>query len=135
MEKLELMKKFMQTFVGNGFYLIIKDGGYFIVHTIEIYQKEDESCPLSSLPMGDYFMRLLVRDSRGRDAAVLCDWSMDLLQSLLESYEYAREAGYDCLLMVRSPLNPDEWLIMWGDKMQNYVKVGNNRKNALEYIS
>jgi hypothetical protein len=115
MSKLDLMKQFMNTFVGKGFHLVIKDKNKFYVHTIEIFQKIDDSCPLKNIPLGDYFLRLSVRDENDRDVFILCSWSEQLLQNLLEHAVHAKEAGYDAITMVRSPLETDGWLLMWGD--------------------
>ncbi|MBC7130143.1 hypothetical protein H5T51_02840 [Candidatus Bathyarchaeota archaeon] len=133
MEKLELMKEFMQKFVGGGFHLIIKDENYYRVHTIEIYQKTDDSCPLKDLPIGDYFLRLLVMDKQGRRAALLCDWSPQLLQNLLKHYKYAKEAGYNVILMQQSPINPNDWIILWGDNIQN--KIDTKPAETPRYVS
>jgi hypothetical protein len=116
MSKLELMKQFMNTFVGNGFHLIIKDKNRLQIHTIEIFQKTDDTCPLKEIPIGDYFLRLSARDENNRDASILCSWSEQLIKNLLEHATYAREAGYNTITMVRSPLNENNWLLIWGDK-------------------
>jgi|YelNatPaOPRAMG01_1025707.scaffolds.fasta_scaffold04404_11 hypothetical protein len=136
MEKLDLMRKFMQTFVGGGFYLIIKDhGSYFLVYSVEIYQKEDESCPPEGVPVGGYFMRLLVRSEGNREAAILCDWSEELLENLLKHYEYAKESGYNMLLMERSPLNRDDWLLLWGDEVEKAIRLDESRDDGRWYIT
>ena len=131
-----MMIKFMQTFVGGGFHLIIKDhGSYFLVYSVEIYQKEDESCPPEGVPVGDYFMRLLVRGEGNREAAILCDWSEELLENLLKHYEYAKESGYNMLLMERSPLNRDEWLMLWGDEVEKAIRLDESRDDGCWYIT
>lgn len=63
------MKRFMSTFVGKDLHLVIKDGGYLLVHTIQIIQKTDETCPLQEVTIGDYFLRLLIRDENDRRGA------------------------------------------------------------------
>lgn len=135
MDKLNLMKKFMETFVGNGFNLVVKDGNYFRVYKIEIFQKTDESCPLKGVPVGDYFLRLWVRDEDGRNATILCDWSEQLIQSMLEHAAYAKEAGYNILMMQRAPQNLDGWILMWGDKLQKRIDQRTLQKLKLHYIS
>jgi len=114
MGKLELMKKFSSTFVGNGFHLIIKeDGNSFLVHTIEIMQKTDETCPVKAIPVGDYFFRLVAENQHGKEASIVCDWSQELLENLLNNYMIAKEAGHTCLEMFRNPLtnDPNSWML------------------------
>jgi hypothetical protein len=135
MSKLELMKRFMETFVGNGFHLIVKDKNYFRVHTIEVFQKTDDSCPLKEIPMGDYFLRLSAKDENNREASILCDWDEELIKNLLEHAVYAREAGYNAIMMQRSPQSPNSWLLLWGDKLENAIKPKTLRKLHLPYIS
>lgn len=125
MSKLNLMKQFMNTFVGNGLHLVIKDKNYFHVHTIEIIQKTDDSCPIKETPVGDYFLRLLVRDEKSREASILCNWGEQLIQNLLEHSISAREAGYAVIMMIRSPLNANSWLLLWGDKLQKTIRTEN----------
>jgi len=116
MGKLELMEKFMKTFVGNGFHLIIRElGNSFLVQTIGIMQKVDETCPIKHLPLGDYFLHLIVLDQHREKASMVCNWSEELLQNLLENYELAKEAGMNEIAMVRNPLTNDmnSWMLMW----------------------
>jgi len=117
MSKLELMEKFMYTFVGNGFHLIIKEGeNSFLVHTIEIMQKVDETCPVKEVPVGDYFLHLVAKNQRGHEASIVCNWSQKLLENLLENYKTAKEAGRTCIKMSRNPLtnDPNDWILSWG---------------------
>ena len=66
MKKLTLMKRFMKNFVGKNFRLIIKDkDGTFKVHTIEIMQKTDDTCPAKDIPVGDYFFTFARQTHRG----------------------------------------------------------------------
>ena len=117
--KIALMKKFMTTYLGNGIHLTIKDGGNrFRVHTIQIMEKTDESCPVKQLDVGDYFLRLLVRDENSGEASILCNWSEQLLQNLLENYINAKEAGCTEVTMIKGDPNPDEWLLLWGPEYQ-----------------
>jgi len=121
MSTLELMEKFMKTFVGNGFHLIIKEkGNSFLVHTIEIMQKIDETCPVKNIQLGDYFLHLIAADHHGEEAAMTCNWSRELLQNLLENYKLAKEAGYTQILMFRNPMtnDPNDWLLSWGSQEQ-----------------
>jgi hypothetical protein len=116
MSKLELMKKFSSTFVGNGFHLVIREGGNsFLVHTVEIMQKTDETCPVKGIPVGDYFFRLVAVNQDGKEATIVCDWSQELLQSLLENYKSAKEAGQTHIEMFRNPMtdNPNDWMLKW----------------------
>ena len=110
----------MDAFVGNGIHLRIRDGGsHFTVHTIQIMEKTDESCPIKQLEVGDRFLHLLARDENNGEAAILCNWSEQLLQNLLENYTHAKEAGCTEILMQKGdPNNPDNWLILWEPEYQ-----------------
>lgn len=138
MSKIDLMKKFMNTFVGNDFRLVIKDdGNCFTVHTIEIIQKTGNSCPVKEVRVGDYFLRLLVRDENDREASILCNWSEELLQNLLDHYIHAKEAGCKEIVMVRDPsLNdPNNWLLLWGVELESPVRLETLQKpHPLAYI-
>ena len=117
MNKLELMKKFSSTFVGNGFHLVIReDGNSFLVRTIEIMQKTDETCPVKGIAVGDYFFRLVTENQDGKEASFVCDWSQELLQNLLETYTSAKEAGQTHIEMFRNPVtgDPNDWMLKWG---------------------
>jgi len=115
--KIELMKEFSNTFVGNGFHLTIRENGNsFLVHTVEIMQKTDETCPLKDIPMGDYFFRLAAESQRGEEASFVCNWSQELLENLLENCKSAKEAGYTLIEMFRNPMtnDPNNWILTWG---------------------
>ncbi|MEM2995310.1 MAG: hypothetical protein QXI91_04765 [Candidatus Bathyarchaeia archaeon] len=117
MNKLELMEKFMNTFVGNGFNLIIKEqNNSFLIHTIKIMQKTDETCPVKEIPVGDYFLHLLATDQHGKETSLICNWSPGLLQNLLESSKAAKEAGCSRIIMFKNPLagNQNSWMVAWG---------------------
>jgi len=117
MSKLELMEKFMYTFVGNGFHLVIREReNGFLVHTIEIMQKVDESCPVKEILMGDYFLHLIAKNQHGQEASIVCNWSQELLENLLENYKTAKEAGRKCIKMSRNPVtnDPNDWMLSWG---------------------
>jgi len=118
--KNNLMKKFMDAFVGNGVHLTIRDGGSrFTVHTIQIIEKTGESCPVKQVEVGDRFLRLLGTNENNREAAIVCNWSEQLLQNLLENYTNAKEAGSSEILMVKGdPDNPDNWLLLWKPEHQ-----------------
>jgi hypothetical protein len=118
MDKLELMQKFSSTFVGNGFHLIIReDKNNFIVHTIEIMQKTDETCPVKRIAVGDYFFHLVASNQNGEEASIVCDWSQELLQNLLETYTSAKEAGQTHIEMIRNPItgDPNDWMLKWSN--------------------
>lgn len=122
MNKLDLMKEFMNTFVGNGFHLVIKEQeNSFLVHTIEIIQKVDETCPVKEIPVGDYFLHLKATDLHGEEASMVCNWSEELLRNLLQHQKLAKEAGQTCLMMFRNPLTkePNDWMITWGERRTN----------------
>jgi hypothetical protein len=117
--KKTLMKKFMNTYVGNGIHLTIKEGkNHFRVHTIQIIEKTDESCPIKQLQVGDYFLRLLVVDESNNEASILCNWSEQLLQNLLENYTNAKEAGSTEITMVKGGPSPDNYFLSWGPEYQ-----------------
>ena len=121
MSKLELMKKFMNIFVGNGFHLLIRENGNgFLVHTIKIIQKVDETCPVKDIPIGDYFLQLNATDQHGKEASMVCNWSQELLQNLLENYKLAREARQMQIVMFRGPMtnDPNNWMLAWGNREQ-----------------
>jgi len=121
MSKLELMEKFMKTFVGNGFHLIIREEeNSLLVHTIEIMQKVSETCPIKDISVGDYFLHLVATDLHGAEASIACNWSQELLQNLLKNYTLAKEAGQKKIAMFRNPMtnNTDDWLLTWGNREQ-----------------
>jgi len=107
----------MYTFVGNGFHLIIREReNGFLVHTIEIMQKVDESCPVKEILVGDYFLHLIAKNQREEEASIVCNWSQKLLENLLENYKTAKEAGRKCIKMFRNPVtnDPNDWILSWG---------------------
>jgi hypothetical protein len=111
------MQQFMKTFVGNGFHLQIKEReSTFQVHTIEIMQKTDATCPITEISVGDYFLHLIATDSRGNEASLSCNWTEELLQNLLNAFNEARDAGFSQITLCRDPIcNGNNWLFMWGD--------------------
>ncbi|PVX23278.1 MAG: hypothetical protein CW716_12525 [Candidatus Bathyarchaeum sp.] len=137
MNKLDLMKDFASTFVGDDFYLIIKSGDTgVIVHTIEIIQKTDDTCQIKDIPIGDYFFRILAVDVDNRQAYILCNWSEQLLQNLLTQRVRAKEAGYNKIIMTRESLNDaNNWALMWGDRAIKAPKQKQQNKKSLNYIS
>lgn len=110
MSKLELMEKFMNTFVGSG----------FLVHTIEIMQKVDETCPVKNIPVGDYFLHLLATDQHGEEESMVCNWSQELLRNLLENHKLAKEARKKQIVMFRNSVanDPNSWMLAWGNREQ-----------------
>lgn len=132
MSKLELMKQFMNSFVGKGFHLLIKEkNSTFQVHTIEIMQKTDSTCPVKEIPVGDYFMRLKATTEEGNEAAIVCNWTEELLQNLLNDYKDARDADASNITMYRDTItnDPNRWLLMWRPNTER-LKTG-----KLPYIS
>jgi hypothetical protein len=117
MNKLNLMKDFASTFVGEDFYLIIRsDNTNVMVHTIEIIQKTDDTCQIKDLPIGGYFFRILAVDANNNQAYILCNWSEQLLQNLLTQHIRAKEAGFNKIVMAKEPASAsDSWVLMWGD--------------------
>lgn len=127
-----MMKKFMNSFVGRGFHLFIHEkDGRFKVHTIEIMQKTDETCPVKELPIGDYFLRLVATNPKGNEASIVCNWSDDLLKSLLSNYKEAKDAQYSQVTMFRDPLSedPNRWLLAWGSEHED------PKPDPIRYIS
>ncbi|MEM1537083.1 MAG: hypothetical protein QXT10_01235 [Candidatus Bathyarchaeia archaeon] len=122
MNKLELMEKFMYTFVGNGLHLIIREqDNSYLIHTIEIMQKTDETCIVKEIPVGDYFLHMVAVDKNGEEASIICNWSPELLQSLLESSEIAREAGCSSIIVFKDPLT-NNWMIVFGKPGEQGVR-------------
>ena len=118
MNKLELMQQFMNTFVGKDFHLLIKERqNTFQVHTIGIMQKTDNTCPIKEIPIGDYFLHLIVTDQQGNDASIICNWTEELLQNLLDTYKEAKDADFSHITMCRDYLSNDrnKWLLVWGN--------------------
>jgi hypothetical protein len=118
MKKLTLMKQFMKNFVGKNFHLIIKDiDGNFKVHTIEIMQKTDDSCPVKDIMIGDYFLHLRATNPQGKEASIVCNWTDELLKNLMNNYKDAKDANYSQITMFRNPQPEDanQWLLSWGD--------------------
>jgi hypothetical protein len=136
MKKLTLMKRFMRNFVGKRFHLVIKEReGTFKVHTIEIMQKTDETCPVKEIPVGDYFIHLVARDKKGADASIVCNWTDELLKSLMANYKEARNADYSQITMFRDPISedPNRWLLSWGDDPND--RAAAPRSDPIRYIS
>ncbi len=134
MKKLTLMKQFMKNFVGKSVRLVIKEKeGTFKVHTIEIMQKTDHTCPVKELPIGDYFIRLGATSLQGDNAYIVCDWSDDLLKSLMANYKEAKNAEYPEITMFRDPLsgNSNRWLLSWGDNARGPSEP---KKDPIGYI-
>ena len=131
-KKLTLMKKFMKNFVGKGFRLMIKENdGNFQVQTIEIMQKTDNTCPVKDIPVGDYFIHLVAINPQGNEASIICNWSDDLLKSLLANYKEAKDAQYSLITMFRDPLsnNANKWLLAWGSDQEG------QKNDPIPYIS
>ena len=117
MNKLNILQKFTNTLVGNNFHLLIKEKqGTFKVHTIQIIQKTDNTCPIKELPIGDYFLHLITADQNGNEASILCNWTEELLQNLLTAYKEAKAANFTQITMHRDPYSsdPNSWLLLWG---------------------
>ncbi len=134
LRKLGLMKRFMRQFVGRGFHLVIwEEEGVFRVHTIEIMQKTDDSCPVEALAVGDYFLRLGATNPSGEEASIVCDWSDELLKNLLSTYKDAKDADFKEVTMFRNPLSqdPNQWLLTWGDPAKEPQKP---KKDPIRYI-
>jgi hypothetical protein len=131
MNKLKLMRQFTKNFVGKGFHLQIKEtDGTFQVHTIEIMQKTDDSCPVKEILVGDYFLHLVAKNQEGNDASIVCNWTEELLQNLMDSYKDAKDADFSHITMCRDPISKDanKWLLIWGNNQ------GQQKTNKIPYI-
>ncbi|MGD6933849.1 MAG: hypothetical protein ACQCN5_06565 [Candidatus Bathyarchaeia archaeon] len=116
MKRLTLMKKFMQNYVGKGIRLIIKENNETLkVHTIEIMQKTDNTCPVKNIPVGDYFIHLLATNPQGNEASIVCDWTDDLLKDLMANYKDAKDANASQIVMSKDVFseNSEKWLLTW----------------------
>jgi hypothetical protein len=130
MNKIDLMQQFMSTFVGNNFHLLIREKEEtFKVHTIEIIQKTDDTCPVKEIPVGNYFLHLVAADQHGTDASIVCNWTDELLQNLLNTYKEVKDADFSQITMYRDPFsgNPNKWLLLWGsDELERATSNYNN---------
>ena len=139
MKKLTLMKRFMKNYVGKNLHLVIEDkDGAFKVHTIEIMQKTDETCPVKDIAVGDYFLHLRATNPQGLEASIVCNWTDDLLKNLMTSYKDAKDANLSEITMFRDPQSEDsnKWLLSWGGDLGN---GGSDKEapsnNPIPYIS
>lgn len=121
MKKIRLMKEFMKNFVGKGFHLNIKEkDGTFKVHTIEIMQKTDSTCPVKEIPIGDYFLHLVATNPQGNEASIVCNWTDELLKNLMANYKDAKDADVSQITMFRDPISNDsnKWLLTWEENKE-----------------
>jgi hypothetical protein len=106
----------MNNYVGKGLKLVIKEkDGNFKVHTIEIMQKTDDSCPVKDIKIGDYFLHLLATSPKGQEASIVCNWTEDLLKNLMINYKDAKDANSSEITMFKDPIstNSNKWLLSW----------------------
>jgi len=135
MKKIRLMKKFMKNFVGKGINLVIKEkDGTFKVHTIEIMQKTDDTCPVKEIAIGDYFLRLVATNPQGQEASIVCNWTDDLLENLITRYKDAKDANSSEITMFKDPqsINSNNWLITWSDRKQEEQE---QKSDPIRYIT
>ena len=126
------MQQFIKNFVGKGFHLLIKEkDGTFQVHTIEIMQKTDDICPVKEIPVGDHFLHLVATSQEGKEASIVCNWTEELLQNLMDSYKDAKDADFSHITMCRDPISNDanKWLLIWGNNKEQ------QKTNTIPYIS
>jgi hypothetical protein len=131
MNKLELMQQFMSTFVGNDFQLLIREKeDIFKVHTIEVIQKTDDTCPVNEVPVGGYFLHLIATGQDGNDASIVCNWTEELLQNLLDTYKAVKDANFSQITMHRDPFSsdPNKWLLLWGS---DRLELATNNYNSM----
>lgn len=115
------MKEFMQNYVGKGIRLVIKEkNDTFKVHTIEIMQKTDNTCPVKDIPVGDYFIHLVATNKRGKEASIVCNWTEALLKDLMANYKDAKDADSSQITMIKDMLSDDsnKWLLTWRPKVE-----------------
>ena len=132
MKKIRLMKEFMKNFVGKDFHLNIKEkDGTFKVHTIEIMQKTDSTCPVKEIPIGDYFLHLVATNPQGNEASIVCNWTDDLLKNLMANYKDAKDADVSQITMFRDPISNDsnKWLLTWEENKEE------QKNDPIRYIS
>jgi len=138
MKKLTLMKRFMKNFVGNNLHLVIKDqDGAFKVHTIEIMQKTDESCPVKEITVGDYFLHLVATNPDGNEASIVCNWTEDLLKNLMTTYKDAKDADSTQITMFKDPQSSvaNRWLLSWGSQETSAGIKKSPKNDPIKYIS
>jgi hypothetical protein len=126
MNKLELLQQFMNSFVGKNFHLLIKERqSTFQVHTIEIMQKIDHTCPIKEIPVGDYFLHLVATDQQGNEASMTCNWTEELLQNLLDTYKEAKDADFSHITMCKDPFSKDhsKWFLIWDNNGEEQAKI------------
>ncbi len=125
----------MKNFVGKGINLVIKEkDGTFKVHTIEIMQKTDDTCPVKEVAIGDYFLRLVATNPQGREASIVCNWTDDLLENLITRYKDAKDANSSEITMFKDPqsINSNNWLITWSDRKQEEQE---QKSDPIRYIT
>jgi len=125
----------MKNFVGKGINLVIKEkDGTFKVHTIEIMQKTDDTCPVKEIAIGDYFLRLVATNPQGREASIVCNWTDDLLENLITRYKDAKDANSSEITMFKDPqsINSNDWLITWSDRKQEEQE---QKSDPIRYIT
>ncbi len=125
----------MKNFVGKGINLVIKEKvGTFKVHTIEIMQKTDDTCPVKEIAIGDYFLRLVATNPQGREASIVCNWTDDLLENLITRYKDAKDANSSEITMFKDPqsINSNNWLITWSDRKQEEQE---QKSDPIRYIT
>jgi len=125
----------MKNFVGKGINLVIKEkDGTFKVHTIEIMQKTDDTCPVKEIAIGDYFLRLVATNPQGREASIVCNWTDDLLENLITRYKDAKDANSSEITMFKDPqsINSNNWLITWSDRKQEEQE---QKSDPIRYIT
>jgi hypothetical protein len=135
MKRIRLLKQFMNNYVGKGLKLVIKDkDGRFKVHTIEIMQKTDDTCPVKDIKIGDYFLHLLATNPNGQEASIVCNWTENLLKNLMLNYKDAKDANSSEITMFKDPLSTDsnKWLLSWSnDKLEEQEQ----KNDPIRYIT
>jgi len=125
----------MKNYVGKGVKLVIKENDdTFKVHTIEIMQKTDETCPVKDIDVGEYFLHLVAMNPQGQEASIVCNWTDDLLQSLMTSYKDAKDAEAPEITMFKDPLSAssNNWMVSWAGKG---AEKKEQKKDPIRYIS
>jgi hypothetical protein len=83
-------------------------------------QKTDETCPVEDISIGEYFLHLVATNPQGNEASIVCNWSDDLLKSLMANYKEVKDAECSQITMFRDPASDDanKWLLTWGNEGQ-----------------
>ncbi len=82
----------------------------------------------------------MATDPKGDEASIVCDWSDDLLKSLLSSYKDAKDAESTEIMMFQDPVSkdPNRWMLAWGNGqtvLDAQQMAARKKKDPIRYIS